>query len=444
MRQGIVGDMGDSVLGRLKRGAVEAFALKVTGIGLLFLMHMLIGRRLGAESYGGFSYAIALAQVLVVVVPLGWPTAAMRFIAQYQEQGLPGALRGVAIRAHQVTLAGAVLAALVVWMVAATGWLEPGLAAALLYAAILLPLLAFSRLYALAFQGLQRVRLSMIPEQILLPLAVVIGILALKPAGLQRFFMLYVLLLAAICLLSGALFWRRMPPRSETPSDYRTGLWMAVALPIVFGAVGQIVLKRMDVMMLGAMADMETVGLYAASSRIANLAIIGLAAVNVLAAPMLSAAHHSGRRQRVRSLLLLSMAISTFGALPLVAVMVLMPEAILGLFGDEFRDAATVLRILAVGQLVNAVTGSVGFALLMTGRERQYAVTFLAVAAANVTANYVVIPIYGALGAAVVSAASFTLLNGWQLVLCRDLITLGPRTGEVGEAPGRAGSSATQ
>jgi O-antigen/teichoic acid export membrane protein len=43
---------------------------------------------------------------------------------------------------------------------------------------------------------------------------------------------------------------------------------------------------------------------------------------------------------------------------------------LLGLYGEAFRSGASVLVVLAIGQIVNGATGPVGYLLNMTGHER--------------------------------------------------------------------------
>ena len=57
-------------------------------------------------------------------------------------------------------------------------------------------------------------------------------------------------------------------------------------------------------------------------------------------------------------------------ALPVIGVMLVFPSFLMGLFGSEFAEGAALLQILAVGQFINAMTGSVGFLLMMSGHER--------------------------------------------------------------------------
>jgi O-antigen/teichoic acid export membrane protein len=50
--------------------------------------------------------------------------------------------------------------------------------------------------------------------------------------------------------------------------------------------------------------------------------------------------------------------------------MLIFPSFLMRLFGAEFAEGAALLQILAVGQFINAITGSVGFLLIMSGHER--------------------------------------------------------------------------
>ena len=81
------------------------------------------------------------------------------------------------------------------------------------------------------------------------------------------------------------------------------------------------------------------------------------------------------------------------------------------LFGDEFASAASLLKILALGQMVNAATGSTGCLLLMTGFEET-------VRKISFTSSFILIVLlvvftylFGVLGSAWAITISTTLQN---------------------------------
>lgn len=402
----------------MKRGTIEAFVLHAVGMGLLFLMQIYLGRTLGKAGYGVFSYALALAGVLAILVPLGWPTALMRFIARYTEEGRLGLLRGAVNTAYAVTFLSTVVVSLVLLAFSFWDAVSEELHVSLRYAALLLLFLAFVGLRRKALQGLGRVRGSLIPEEVLLPVIVILGVYTFGVSTASGALLIYAGAALAAFVLGGFWLWRAMPGGARVAKpEYERRAWMSIALPMMFGGMSQIAMNRADVLILGALASVEAVGLYGAAARIAAVNVFVLGAVNQLAAPMMARAFHGGRPAQVGAILRRAMLWSALGSLPLFLVMFLFPQALLGLFGPGFTEGADVLRVLAVGQFVNAATGPVGFALLMTGRERAFAATTAAVAVATVTGSLLAIPAFGVVGAALVTAASVATLNLSQLAL---------------------------
>lgn len=402
----------EKLLSRLRRGAIEAFLLRGIGVLLLFTMHSLLGRIVGTEGYGIFSYGITMATVLAAFVPLGWPTALMRFVAQYLSQEQWSELKGVLRSSHQVTLVSSLLVAVLLWLYTTIFTLSAELTLSLQFAAVILPLVTFVGLRSKAFQGLNHVKASIILEENLLPILVIIGSFFLRPPTVYNVLTLYTTAAFIIFLLGSFWLWKSIPRpcRSATPT-YHFSQWMHVALPMIFGGLGQIVLNRAGILILGAMVSAQVVGLYSAASRIANLNVFALAAINTVAPQMLASVYYNGRIDQFRMLLHKSMLWSGLAAAPLCLIMLVWPSQLLRFFGTEFTEAATLLQILAIGQFINAITGPVGFGLLMTGREKAFAAVSAFIAITNIAGNLWAIPQWGAVGAAVVTMISITLKN---------------------------------
>jgi O-antigen/teichoic acid export membrane protein len=71
------------------------------------------------------------------------------------------------------------------------------------------------------------------------------------------------------------------------------------------------------------------------------------------------------------------------------------------------------LIALLFGQVVSAAVGSVGYLMTMTGHQRDAARVYACVAVGHVGLNAIAIPLLGALGAAVATAASISIWNLW-------------------------------
>jgi O-antigen/teichoic acid export membrane protein len=95
--------------------------------------------------------------------------------------------------------------------------------------------------------------------------------------------------------------------------------------------------------------------------------------------------------------------------------MVLAPW-LLSFFSPDFGIYSGTLRVLALGQLVNALCGPVMYLLNMTGHEQSARRTMTVASIANVIGNVALIPWLGVEGAAWATSGTMILWNVWALV----------------------------
>ena len=91
----------------------------------------------------------------------------------------------------------------------------------------------------------------------------------------------------------------------------------------------------------------------------------------------------------------------------------------MGIFGNSFKSGAFILVILALGQFINVITGSVGYLLMMSGNERLLRNNIIFIAVLNLTLNLLLIPKYGILGAAISTSVSLALQNIISMVIVK-------------------------
>jgi O-antigen/teichoic acid export membrane protein len=205
-------------------------------------------------------------------------------------------------------------------------------------------------------------------------------------------------------------------PVKAMAAVYDTQLWLKSALPFMFLGAMRLVNQRTDIIMLGFFRPIEEVGIYRAVVQGATLVSFVLISINMVLAPIISGLYTQGKLHQLQRLVTISARGILFLTLPLVLFLLIGGHWILSfLFGVEFGAGANALRILCAGQLINAVTGSVGIILNMTGHEK-YAVRGVAVAAgANIVLNLLLIPQFGIEGAAAATATSLVI---WDVLLC--------------------------
>lgn len=411
-----------SFLKRLRQGSLEAIIYKVLGFGLLFLMLTSVSRRVGVEQFGVFSYAYMLSSTLAFMTPLGWSNAALRFVREYLESRDWPLLRGMLIRSHQVTIATSLVVGL---LLIALSCLPIGenLAISFRYAALILPFQALVYLRRRIFLALDQIKASMLVQDILPPLLVVITLLFINVSRASEAILIYVL--ASLFTFLLASLWLRyvfpLEGRNARPA-WQTRHWFSVAWPMLLGSVSHVLMQRTDIIMLGALANMEAVGQYAAASQLAILNVFIISALNAITAPQLASAYQQRDAHRFKTIFRKSQVWSVLGALPPFLVIVTVPAFLLQLFGNGFTGGVWLLIILSCGQFFRATTGSADFALLMSGREKQFALSTTAIAIFNIAGNLFAISYLGALGASLVTAISLLALSTWQFLLVRRIV----------------------
>lgn len=166
-----------------------------------------------------------------------------------------------------------------------------------------------------------------------------------------------------------------------------------------------------DILMISYFLPESETGVYSNASKIANLSVFFLFSINTIAAPKLAAFNASKDIKSLRKFTKETSRISMLLSAPVLLFILLFPEFFLGLFGKEFVIAKYSLIILALGQFVNAASGSVVNVLNMTGKEKTAKNIILISAIINVLLNLILIPKYGILGAAIATTTSTIIWN---------------------------------
>jgi O-antigen/teichoic acid export membrane protein len=180
---------------------------------------------------------------------------------------------------------------------------------------------------------------------------------------------------------------------------------------LLLGQSMMLIMGKIDILMLGAIIDQESVGIYNAALKLSMLAYVGLMAINSIAAPKFAELNESGNFEALQSLVQKSTKTIFWITLPVVLIFAFLPSQILSIFGEEFQIAAYSLIILSVGKMFSAICGSVGTLLQMSGNQKYFQNVLIAAAILNVALNYFLIPDFQLLGAALASLISNVFWN---------------------------------
>jgi len=416
---------------QLGRSATGSVALRVANAAFALAASILLARLLGPEGYGVYAFAFSIVMLLALPAQAGLPTLVVREVARYEVDGRWRLIRGLLRRSNQaVGLLAAVigLGGLAILMSAGRAY-GGDLPSTLLWALILLPIMALGNLRGAALRGLRRVVQGQLPEYVIRPglfvsCLLIVGLLDLvRPETVMEMSPARAMAIhaaAAFCayLVGIALLRRGLPaPVRKGRPDYRTAAWLKTLLPLTLLAGMEMINNQVDVVLLGFLRTAGEVGIYRVAWQVSLPVVFTLTAVNLVVAPHFARAWQNADKQRLQRLATWSARVAASLAIPAAAVLIGFGTPLLGfVFGREFAAGGAALTILCIGQLCNAAAGSVGTILNMTGHERDTMLGIGIAAVTNVTLNLLLIPPFGIVGAATATTVSMVL---WNLILFR-------------------------
>lgn len=405
----------------LKQDLVRKFfpALFVRGFGALaaICMSLLVTRTVPPSEAGLFFIAFALVQTCGRIVSLGAPEMTLRVVsANYVSdwRAVNHNVSGTFKLVGKVGAAVALVMAIGAQPIAETVFQKPALAPLLVWIGLSSLALALIQVVAAALQAKQLVLTSSFSHNFLGP-ALFLGAVAVCKAGgvtldALRLVFIYASALG-LALCCGLGLWFRDPRTRIDPRARLSG-----ALKASIASMFVVVSMDMAVQWSGYLATTtflseESVALFATAHRTAMINSFLLIGVNLIVAPKFAHAFAERDLTEVDSLALLSSRIMLACATPMLLCMLVFPETIMGLFGAEYVKAAPYLQVLAVGQFINLMTGSVCEILAMTGHEKDFRNIVLVTGPLSIALAVGLTSQLGTTGAALATAFSVATQN---------------------------------
>jgi O-antigen/teichoic acid export membrane protein len=206
-----------------------------------------------------------------------------------------------------------------------------------------------------------------------------------------------------------ALLFVAQPLHRLDPADWRS-FW-SFALPRAASVAIDSSSMWVGVLLTGALATQAEAGVFAAVGRYALAGLLIMQGLRVAIAPQLSRLLGEDRRAEAAQVYRRTSLAIVVLSWPAYLLLAVFAPAFLALFGDQFGDGAAPMAVLAVAMLVNVGVGLVQTVLLMSGNSRRHLIATVAGLLLNLIAAVVLIPAYGALGAAIAWSVGIVVEN---------------------------------
>jgi O-antigen/teichoic acid export membrane protein len=399
--------------GYLAGGTFFAFACR-------FVIALILARGLGAEGYGLYVLAVSAAALFASVSMLGIDDAMVRYIAilsgRTDRDGLSGTLQlglivgvlgGLTMGAGLFVCAGPIADGL---------FDEPELAPLLRLLAAVVPFLTLSNVLLGTARGFRRMGSAAFAETVvqsvvrmgLVALLAIAGWLHLSTAAIA-----FGLADVATSITLIALLNRGFPLRDALKRGVRRDARevFRYAIPLWLSGLLRHSRRNIQNVTLGAMSSIANVGIFSIANHVSLVATVTSTSLYVSSRPPMAQLHDAGDREGLARLYATTTRWTLGLNVPFFLVIVLYPEAILGLFGGAFTNGATALIIVAFAGLVGAATGTCQGMIDMTGHTRVKLGNAILNTVVLVGGGLLLIPRSGVIGAAVASLIAVATVN---------------------------------
>lgn len=383
-----------------------ALLVKIIAAAGVFALNLVLARMLGASGSGVFFLALSIIIVISTICRVGLDSTIVRFISTCLSVGKVSKVLDIYSKSVNYTLFCTITFTIIMYFTAS--WLshnvfhEPLLESQIKIMVFGIVPLSLLAIHAYVFQGLKKIVLHTSVLSVWTPLfALVIMYFFIDKASLEVAAYAYVSA-SFLTLIIAYISWKVVTSEIDTSNIEKVDSkeLLKVSIPVLWIVILNLIITWSPILLLGAWSNSESIGVYSAASRLALLTSFILIAVNSIAAPKFAALYHTRDIEGLQAVYRSSLLLMIFAASPILLAFLIVPEWFMGLFGEEFLVGKNALIILAVGQFVNVMTGSVGQILLMCGYE--YILKRIAILCAilSVSLGFALIPSYGLLGAA--------------------------------------------
>ncbi len=396
------------------RGAMVALPLRLVSGVLSLGLNVLLAHVLGNDDMGLYFLALTITTIATAFATMGLGNVLVRHTAAGVEQNDWASVQTVARKGTGIALLCA--AGLTVILAFTAPWLsefvlgKPELTTPLQWMALSIVPQTQVMLHSQLLRGLKRIAVSQFLRNIDVPILTMVFLIGFGGIfGVTGAVWSYCLASFITAIMAFGV-WKRAARKSEiSPSPYPLRSLLSSGFPLLLTDLLNLLIHSATILMLGAMSTTAAVALYGVAFRVVRLIRLVLMAVNTIAGPKFAALHSTADIKSLSTTSRRSTLLMTLIATPVLVFIFAFPQWIMGLFGESYIAGASILLILAFGQFIAVLFGSVGYLLMMSGNEKLLRNNTMIAAAVNLLLNAVLIPELGAKGAAISVAAAMIL-----------------------------------
>jgi O-antigen/teichoic acid export membrane protein len=408
------------------KSATQVFAIRLVGAGLTYVSTIFLARWLGIFNFGIYVYVFVIVTLLGLALSFGFNSSTLRFLPDYLSRKKWRRLTGFLEQSFGIIMGlsatGALLGAGLIF--AFRSIIEPYYFVPLLVGLLCVPVWGLLNQFEATARAFGWVHLAYVPGYIVRPLLImaIVGGLVFFGRTPDAVSALWAMIGACVigALGQGVLVYSGVRQRvPKVKPAFHTRNWFTISLSFAMIDGFRMLLDNADVLMIGRLLDPHSVAVYYAAIRTGGLITFISFAMVALAVPKFAEIHITGTRREMQEFVSGVIQLIFWPSLLAAIAMALIGPLALSLFGADFEMGYPTMLVVLAGLVLRSATGPVEYMLNMTGHHQDTMRVYALAALANIGLNFLLIPAFGIIGAAMATNTAIVGGNFWLYLLVK-------------------------
>jgi O-antigen/teichoic acid export membrane protein len=411
-----------NALATAKGGGIVASG-QLFAYGMRFVLAYLLARALGADQYGLYTIALSTATVVAGVAVFGLHTAMVRYVAVFSRKKSEDELWGLLQFGMGLTLLISTALAIglfaLSYVVADRIYHRPELTPLLQVMAVTVPFMTMGTLLNGATDGFKKMHYGVIAQNMAQTIVRLILIAIMFVIGMKAIHAVIIFAISNVVTTGLLLYFlhREFPlNRSLRIARHNRREILSFSVPVWISGLLSTFRSNIQTLLLGTYYTAAGVGIFNVVGRVNLVGRMAFNSIGASARPVIAEIDASDDRKELANIYQTTGRWAFTVNLPIFLVLMIFSEGILAIFGKDFIAGATAMRILALAELADVLTGICGVIIDMTGQTRLKVTNSTVQLVLAIAVNILLIPPFGLLGAAVGAFIVNAVINNLRMI----------------------------
>lgn len=410
-----------SSLKKVAKGASYVFIGMILSKIISFFYRYYVARSLGPEGYGMIEIGISIVSFAWVFASLGITGAPARYAAFFRAKSDERRIKGTIHACLIMLLPLAVVSTIILLVISpilapvvTSNPLVSGEMTFILYImSVTIPFIILNAVFRESLRGLQNMKHLMYSEYIIFNSVQLGFVLVFLSLGWDVIGAAMAYLLSIVITTASFFYYmqkRTFPIISKIRAikPYREILFFS--LPLFLGSVSIVFLTWTDTLFIGVFQNATWSGIYNAALPLAGMIFVIQKAFGGLVMPMVTEMHVKNNKEQIARLYKNVTNWIFYAGFPFLLILTLFSgNALNFVFGPDYVPGAVALSILTLGYFINSILSNSGPILIAMKKTKVISFNRTLAAVLNIILNFILIPIYGIMGAAAATMFSLNL-----------------------------------